>query len=140
MPTGDSINSLSDIHRILSLCGGSRSGSRSRVTLEDSSGQMNVISSRGSVNRIEIPSSIEIISLDKFYSCSSLTEIQLDRIVMPRRFVDFPGAGHSGKSKFHHWLRSFLLQPSLNAFCLGWWSFRETVVRERIWVSEDAMC
>jgi hypothetical protein len=62
MPTGDSMNSLIDIRRILSLCGGSRSGSRSCVTLGHSS-------------RIELPSSVEIISQSGFHSCSSLTEV-----------------------------------------------------------------
>jgi hypothetical protein len=62
MPTGDSINSLTDIRRILSLCGGSRSGSRSCVTLDHS-------------NRIEIPSYVEIIYRGSFASCSSLAEV-----------------------------------------------------------------
>jgi hypothetical protein len=75
MPTGNSINSLTNIRRILSLCGSSRSGSQSHFPLDHSSGQMNGISSRGSVSRIEIPSFVEMISSDGFYFCSSLTEI-----------------------------------------------------------------
>jgi hypothetical protein len=75
MPTGDSLYSLSDIRRILSLCGGSCSESQSHVTLNHSSGQMITISSQRSIRRIGIPSSVTIISWNDVYSCSSLTEV-----------------------------------------------------------------
>jgi hypothetical protein len=51
------------------------SESQLHVTHDHSSAQMNGISSRGSVNRIELPSSVEVISSDELYSCSSLTEV-----------------------------------------------------------------
>jgi hypothetical protein len=96
MSIGDLINSLSDIRQTLSLCRGSHSGSQSHVTLDDSSGQMNPISSRGSIRRIEIPSPVEIISWSNLSSCSSLTaanpfvELQFIHLLKSSRQADFP--------------------------------------------------
>jgi hypothetical protein len=98
---------------------------------------MNGTSSRETVGRTEIPSSIEIISLSSFHSHSSLSEVIFASNCRLKEIRRLSGCRSLRRIQNLPSLEVTFFNPSLNAACSAEWSSRQKFIRERIWVSED---